>query len=234
MNLRRLELLLLSPFAVFAFVFRTFSSIWCVSPLLTWLYHLYHGYKLLRMNWSNVERKTDEFKTSGIAVAVAVAMIAFILSSFLPVLLFISFLEWFDIMLIETLMNLECLVSLSTSPSLAVAAGPCVYDYAWVIRSSVFVCCLPESVLPSASVSTMSMSVPGLSAPPSLYLWLCLDCPLLCLCLLCAWVRFSVCVYVCCVYSCAQFVGFSIYIYCLYLCLGCLLILFNFFIVSLN
>ena len=41
------------------------------------------------------------------------------------------------------------------------------------------------------------MLVPDLSAPPSLCLWLCLDCSLFCLCLLCAWVCSSVCVYVC-------------------------------------
>ena len=44
------------------------------------------------------------------------------------------------------------------------------------------------------SASTMSVSVPDSSAPPSLCLWLCLGCPLLCLYLLCAWVRSSVCI----------------------------------------
>ena len=69
----------------------------------------------------------------------------------------------------------------------------------WVVRSSVCVCCVPRSVLPSASTSAVPVPVLDLSTPPSLCLWLCLGRLLLCLCLLCAWVRSSVCVCVCCV-----------------------------------
>ena len=69
----------------------------------------------------------------------------------------------------------------------------------WVVRSSVCVRCMPGSVPPSASISAVFMLVPDLSTPPSLCLWLCLGCLLLYLCLLCPWVRFSVCVCVCCV-----------------------------------
>ena len=58
---------------------------------------------------------------------------------------------------------------------------------------------MPRSVLLSASASAVSVLVLGLSAPPSLYLWLCLGCSLLCLCLLCAWVCSSVCIRICCV-----------------------------------
>ena len=68
--------------AVVAFVFRTFSSISSVTLSLTWLYHLHHSCKLLRMTWSIVERKTDEFKMSEIAIAVAVTMIAFVSRTF--------------------------------------------------------------------------------------------------------------------------------------------------------
>ena len=43
-------------------------------------------------------------------------------------------------------------------------------------------------------------------------LWRCLGCPLLCQCLLCVWVRSSVCVCVCCICACActWFVGSSV------------------------
>ena len=41
--------------------------------------------------------------------------------------------------------------------------------------------------------------MPDLSTPPLLYLWLYLGHLLLCLCLLCTWVRSFVCVCVCCV-----------------------------------
>ena len=64
-------------------------------------------------------------------------------------------------------MNLGRLVSLLTSPSLAVAACPCVCGCAWVVRSSVCVCCVPRSVPPSASACGVSVPVPGLLAPPS-------------------------------------------------------------------
>ena len=67
-------------------------------------------------------------------------------------------------------MNLGCLVYLLTLLSLAVAAYPGVCDCAWVVRSSVCVCCLPWSVPPFASASAMSVPVPvpGLSALPLL------------------------------------------------------------------
>ena len=58
---------------------------------------------------------------------------------------------------------------------------------------------MPGFVLLSAFVSAMSIPVPDLSAPPLLFLWLCLGRPLLCLCQLCAWARSSVHVCVCCV-----------------------------------
>ena len=146
-------------------------------------------------------------------------------------------------------MNLGCLVSLLTSPSLAVAACPCVCGCAWIICSFVCVCYMPGSVPPFASVSAVFVPIPGLSAPPfvsavdlavaycrylSLCLWLCLGYLFFYLCLLCAWFRSSICVSVCCAYACTWFVSFSVYVCCLCLCLGCLLIFFNFFIVSLN
>ena len=68
----------------------------------------------------------------------------------------------------------------------------------WVVRSSICVCCVLGSVLPSASAFVVSVSVPDLSAPPALCLWLCLGRPLFCLCLLYVWVRFFVCVCICC------------------------------------
>ena len=140
-------------------------------------------------------------------------------------------------------------MSLLTLSLLDVAFCPCVCGCAWVVYSSVCVCCVPMSVLPSLSTSAVSVSMPGLLAPPSvsavdlavarccclsLYLWLCLGCLLFCLCLLCAWVRYSVCVCVCCVYACTWFVDSSVCVCCLGLYLGHLLIFFNFFIVSLN
>ena len=64
--------------AVVTFVSRTFSSISSVTLLLMWLYHLHHGCKLLRMTESIVEKKIDKFKMSGVAVAVAIAVIAFV------------------------------------------------------------------------------------------------------------------------------------------------------------
>ena len=67
---------------VVAFVSRTFSSISFVSLSLTRLYHLYYDYKLLKMISSIVKRKTDEFKTSRVAVAVAVTVIAFVSRTF--------------------------------------------------------------------------------------------------------------------------------------------------------
>ena len=41
------------------------------------------------MTGSMIEKKTDEFKTSRVAVVVAITVVAFILSSFLPVLSFV-------------------------------------------------------------------------------------------------------------------------------------------------
>ena len=49
-----------------------------------------------------------------------------------------------------------------------------VCSCAWVVRSSVYICCLPGSVPPSASLSAMCLC-------------LCLVCPLFCLRLLCLW-----------------------------------------------
>ena len=46
----------------------------------------------------------------------------------------------------------------------------------------------------SASASTVSIHVPDSFTLPLLCLWLCLSCPLLCLCLLYTWFRSSVCV----------------------------------------
>ena len=94
-------------------------------------------------------------------------------------------------------MNLRHLVSLLTLSSLAVAACPDVYDYAWVVRSSLYICCVPGSVLLSASASAVSVPVPGLSTLLSLCLYLCLGCPLFYLYLLYAWVHSSVYVCVC-------------------------------------
>ena len=71
--------------------------------------------------------------------------------------------------------------------------------YGWVVRSFVCVCYVPGSVPPSAFAFAVFVPVPDLSAPPLLCLWLCLDCPLLCLCLLVAWIRSSICICVYCV-----------------------------------
>ena len=65
-------------------------------------------------------------------------------------------------------MNLGHLVSLLTLPSLAVAACPGVCGCAWVVRSSVCVCCKLGSVPLSASASAVFVPVPDSSAPPSL------------------------------------------------------------------
>ena len=64
-------------------------------------------------------------------------------------------------------MNLGCLISLLTSPSLAVAACPCVCGYSWVVCSSVCICCVLRSVPPSVCASVVSVPVPGSSAPLS-------------------------------------------------------------------
>lgn len=45
------------------------------------------------MTWSIVDKKIDEFKIFGVAVAVAIIMVTFVLLSFLSVLLFVSYLE---------------------------------------------------------------------------------------------------------------------------------------------
>ena len=58
---------------------------------------------------------------------------------------------------------------------------------------------MPRSVPPFVSTFVVSVTMPGLSAPPLLFLWLCLSHLLFFLCLLCTWVRFSVCVCICCV-----------------------------------
>ena len=67
----------------------------------------------------------------------------------------------------------------------------------WVVRSSVCVCYVPGSVLFSTSIFAVFVPLPDLSTPPLLCLWLCLGCPLFCLCLLYTWVRSSICVCVC-------------------------------------
>ena len=59
-------------------------------------------------------------------------------------------------------------MSLMTLPSLAMAASPGVCSCAWVVRSFVCVCYVPGSVPLPASASTVSVPVPGLSAPPLL------------------------------------------------------------------
>ena len=75
----------------------------------------------------------------------------------------------------------------------------CICGCTWIVRFSVCVCYIPRSVPLFVSTSAVSVPIPGLLTPPSLYLWLCLGCPLFCLYLLCAWVCSSVCVCVCCV-----------------------------------
>ena len=66
-------------------------------------------------------------------------------------------------------MNFRRLVSLLTSPLLVIAACPFVCGGAWVIRISVCVCCVPRSVFLSASVSAVSVPMPGLLAAPSVF-----------------------------------------------------------------
>lgn len=71
-----------SAVAVVAFISKTFSSILVFLPLLTWLYHLYCSCKLLKIMWCIIEKRTDEFKTSGVPVAVAIAVVAFVSRTF--------------------------------------------------------------------------------------------------------------------------------------------------------
>ena len=92
----------------------------------------------------------------------------------LSVLLFVSFSEWPDRLLMEQLINLRRLVSLLTLPSLAVATCPSVCGCACIFHFSVYVCYVLGSVPPSASASTIC-------------LYFCLVCRLLCLCLLYLW-----------------------------------------------
>ena len=68
--------------AVVAWVSITFSPISSILPLLTLLYHLYRGYKLLGTTWYIVEKKTDKFKTSRVPIAAAVPVVAWVSITF--------------------------------------------------------------------------------------------------------------------------------------------------------
>ena len=72
--------------AVVALVSITFLLISSVLLLLMLLYHLHYGCKLLRITRSIVERKTDKFKISGVAVAFAITVVAFVSRTFLSIL----------------------------------------------------------------------------------------------------------------------------------------------------
>ena len=97
-------------------------------------------------------------------------------------------------------MNLGRLLSLLTSPSLAVAAFSGVCSCAWIVCSFVCICYMPGSVLLSASASAVSVPVSDLLALLSLCLWLFLGHLLLYLFLLCAWICSSVCVCIYCIF----------------------------------
>ena len=71
--------------AVVAWVSTIFPLIFSNLPLLTLLYHLYCGYKVLKMTWSIIERKTDEFNTFGVTVSTAVAIVAWVSTYFLSI-----------------------------------------------------------------------------------------------------------------------------------------------------
>ena len=212
MNLRRLESLLLSPLPWLHLSLESFHQFHPANLL----YHLHRGCKLLKMTWSIVDRKLMNLRRLEsllLSLPPWLRLFCHLFTSSiirLSVLSFVSFSEWPDILLIEKLINLGRLVSLLTSPSLAVTICSCVYGCAWVVRSSVSVCCLLWSVPPSASTSAISVPVSGLLAPLSRWLWVWLGRLLLCLCLLCAWVRSSVCAYICFVFACAWFVCSSV------------------------
>ena len=200
MNLRRLELLLLLP-----------------PPWLRLLCHLFYQFyhlfissiirKFLRMTWYIVDRKTDEFRTSGVLVDLAVARCCCL-----------SRCLW---LCLGCLLLCLCLLCAWVYSSIYICLCLCLVcrllrrcdcKCGWVVCSSVCVCCVPESVLPSASASAMFVPVPmpSLLAPPSLWLWVWLGRPLFCLCLLCAWVCSSVCVCIYCICDCAWFVYSSV------------------------
>ena len=162
--------------------------------------------KFLRMTWYIVDRKTDEFRMSGIHVDLAVTR-CYCLSLCL----------WLCLGRPLFYLGLLC-AGVRSSVCLCVC---CVLAYAWFVGSSV----------------ALSVAMLGSSAPLSMlaiYLG-----PFFCLCLrllciyACAWfVSSSICV--CCICSCAWIIDSSICVCFLYLCLDCLFISFNFFIVSLN
>ena len=102
--------------------------------IANFLYHIYYGYKLFEKTLSNFDRKTDKFKIFWVAVSIAIVVIAFILSSFLSVLLFKICLKWFNILLIKNLINLRCLISLLLLSLFAITIYYSFYFYAWVIH----------------------------------------------------------------------------------------------------
>ena len=116
---------------------------------------------------------------------------------------------------------------LLTLPLLAVAACPVFSDYAWVVRSSVCVCCVPGSVPPSASASAVSVPVPDLSALPSLCRRL-LSLPVpvsvavpgssapLSVSAVCLGPFLRLRLRLLCVCACAWFVGSSVYVCCVF------------------
>lgn len=51
--------------------------------MLTLIYYLHCYYKLLKMSWSIINRKTDKYKMSGVVVALVIIVVVFILTFFL-------------------------------------------------------------------------------------------------------------------------------------------------------
>ena len=171
MNLRRLELLLLSPLPWLRLSLESFHQF---HPF-NLLYHLHRGCKLLRMTWSIVDRK---------------------------------------------LMNLRRLESLLLSPPPWLRLFYHLFYQFYHSFISSIICKFLRMIWYifnrkadefRTSDIFVNLAV-GRFRCVSRCLWLCLGGPLLCLCLLCAWVRSSVCVCVCCVYACAcaWFVGSSV------------------------
>ena len=135
------------------------------------------------MTWYIIDCKADKFGTSVIADDLAAACYCY-----LSLCLWLS-LGLFLCLYLRLLYLCLCLICRPLRRFIC--------SYAWVVRSSVCVCYILGFVSPSASAFAVFVPIFGLSALLLLYVWLCLGCLLLCLYLLCAWVCFSIYVYVC-------------------------------------
>ena len=211
MNLRCLESLLLLPSPWLRFSLEFLHQF---HPAI-FLYHLHHGYKLLRMTWSIVKRKLMNLRHLESQLLSPLPWLRLFYHLFYQFYhLFISFIIHKFLRMTWYIVNREAdefgrLVSLFTLPSLTFATCPGICSYAWFVCFSFCICNVPGSVLLFVSGSTMSVLILDLLTPPLLWLWLWLGRLLLCLCLLCAWVRSSVCVCVYCICACTWFIGSS-------------------------